>query len=55
MEIEEGKKSPTFDKVMNILKALHTDAQEFLQETGYLPVNVEPDSLGKLRKIPAIS
>jgi SOS-response transcriptional repressor LexA len=55
MEIEDGKKSPTFDKVMNILQAYHADAQEFLQETGYWPVNVEPANLGKLRKIPVIS
>ena len=55
MEIEDGKKSPTFDKVMNILQAYRADAQEFLQETGYWPVNVEPVSLGKLRRVPIIS
>jgi len=55
MEVEEGKKSPTFDKVMNILQAYHADVQEFLRETGYLPVNVEPTDLGKRRRIPIIS
>ncbi len=55
MEIEDGKKSPTFDKVMNILKAYRADAQEFLRETGYLPKNVEPATLGKMRKIPVVS
>ncbi|MBI5634968.1 MAG: helix-turn-helix domain-containing protein [Nitrospirae bacterium] len=54
--IESGqRKTPSFDIVMKILKALHVDLQEFLQETGYLPVNVEPASLKKMRQIPIIS
>jgi SOS-response transcriptional repressor LexA len=40
---------------MKILNALNADVQEFLQETGYIPVNVEPASLKKLRPIPVIS
>ncbi len=55
MEIEDGKKSPTFDKVMQLLKAYHADAQDFLRETGYLPKNVEPAAIGNVRKIPVIS
>jgi SOS-response transcriptional repressor LexA len=55
MEIEEGKKSPTFEKVMQILSAYHADIQDFLRVTGYLPVNVEPASIGKTRKVPVIS
>jgi SOS-response transcriptional repressor LexA len=54
-DIEDGKTMPTFDKVMKLLKAYHADVQEFLQETGYLPPNIEPAPLGKLRKIPIIS
>jgi len=40
---------------MKVLKALNSDLQEFLQETGYLPVNVEPVDLGQRRRIPIIS
>ena len=29
--------------------------QDFLRATGYLPKNVEPAALGKLRKIPVVS
>lgn len=54
--IESGqRKTPSFDIVMKILKALHVDLQEFLQETGYLPVNIEPASLKKMRQVPIIS
>lgn len=54
--IESGqRKTPSFDIVMKILKALHVDLQEFLQETGYLPVNVEPAALKKMRPVPIIS
>ncbi len=54
-EIEDGVTAPSFDKVMRILKAYHSDVQKFLRETGFLPPNVEPANLGKLRKIPIIS
>ena len=40
MDLEEGKKSPAFDKVMQILQAYRADVQDFLRETGYLPKNV---------------
>ena len=54
--IERGqRKNPSFDVVMKILRALHVDLQEFLQETGYLPVNAEPAPLKALRPIPIIS
>jgi len=54
--IESGqRKTPSFGVIMKILRALHVDLQEFLQETGYLPVNIEPASLKKLRPIPVIS
>jgi SOS-response transcriptional repressor LexA len=55
MDIEEGKRSPTFDKVMNILKAYRGDILEFLRETGYLPRTIEPTATGKMRKIPVVS
>jgi SOS-response transcriptional repressor LexA len=53
--IENEKRKPTFDVVMKLLKALDADIQEFLQETGYLPVNVEPAALKKLRPVPVVS
>ena len=55
MDIEEGKRSPTFDKVMNILKAYRADVLEFLRETGYLPKNAEPTATGTMRRIPVVS
>ena len=54
-DIEEGKKVPAFDRVMNLLKAYHADVQEFLRETGYLPQNVEPAVLPKTRAVPLVS
>jgi SOS-response transcriptional repressor LexA len=54
-DIEAGNKMPAFDKVMKLLRAYHADVQDFLKETGYLPVNVEPASMGKLRTVPVIS
>ncbi len=55
MDLEDGKKSPAFNKVMQILRAYRADVQEFLRKTGYLPVNVEPASVGQQRKIPVVS
>jgi len=54
-DIEEDKKSPSFDKVMNLLKAYMVEVKDFLMETGYLPANVEPANLGKTRQIPVVS
>ena len=54
--IEKGEmKTPSFDVVIKILQALHVDLQEFLRETGYLPVNVEPAPLKTVRRVPVIS
>lgn len=38
-----------------MLRAYHADVQEFLRETGYMPQNVEPASIGNQRKIPVVS
>lgn len=54
-DIEEGRKSPSFDKVMKLLRAYMIDTNEFLRETGYLPQNVEPLETESLYKIPLIS
>ena len=54
-EIEEGTTSPTFTKVMSLLKSYHADYQDFLRQTGYLPKNVEPVDNSKMRRIPVIS
>jgi len=55
MEIEAGKKSATFVKIMQILKAYQADIQEFLWETGYIKGNLEPSRPGSLRKVPILS
>jgi SOS-response transcriptional repressor LexA len=54
-DIEEGKKSPSFDKVMNLLRAYMVDINEFLRETGYLPQNVESMETENLYKVPLVS
>jgi SOS-response transcriptional repressor LexA len=53
--IENEKRKPTFDVVMKVLSALNADVQEFLQETGFLPTNVEPAAARKTRPVPVIS
>lgn len=55
MEIEAGKKSATFEKIMQILQAYDADIQEFLWETGYIKGNLEPSRPGSFRKVPLIS
>jgi SOS-response transcriptional repressor LexA len=55
MEIEEGKKSATFEKIMQILKAYRANMQEFLWETGYFWGGVSPIPPGTWRRIPRIS
>lgn len=54
-DIEEGKKSPSFDKVMNLLKAYMADVHEFLRETGYLPKDVKSVQAPKIYKVPLVS
>ncbi|MEM7827718.1 MAG: XRE family transcriptional regulator [Candidatus Aenigmatarchaeota archaeon] len=53
--IEKDRHHPTFKVIMDILKALNADFQDFLEQTGYLPVNVEPVELGKGRAVPVVS
>ena len=55
MEIEGGTKSPTFEKVMQILGAYHADMQDFLRETGHLPQSVTKSSNGACHKVPVVS
>jgi SOS-response transcriptional repressor LexA len=54
-DIESGKSMPTFDKVMELIRAYHAEIDEFLRETGYLPQNIEPVSIGTFKKVPVIS
>jgi len=54
-DIEEDRKSPSFDKVMKLLNAYMVDANEFLRETGYIPQNVEPLETESVYKIPLVS
>jgi SOS-response transcriptional repressor LexA len=55
MEIEAGKKSATFEKMMRILGAYNTNVDQLLEETDYLPANVTPIHYIRLRKVPIIS
>lgn len=54
-DIENDKIKPSFEKIINLLGAYHADIQEFLREIGYLPLNVEPASIGKLNPVPIVS
>lgn len=54
-DIEDNTKMPSFDIVMSLLKTYMADVDEFLRETGYLPSNIEPAKLKKLRPVPVIS
>ncbi len=54
-DIEADKIKPSFEKVVNLLRAYSADIQEFLEQIGYLPQNVESASIGKLNSVPIIS
>lgn len=53
--IEKDKRDPGFKILSQIVSALRIPWDEFLKETGYMPPNVEPVKMGKLRQIPIIS
>lgn len=53
--VEEGKRRPTFDNLMKILKSLGVEAQELLSATGHAGANVEPSRVGKLYRIPVVT
>ena len=53
--IEEGKRRPTFDRLMDILNALGAGMGEFLSETGYGEANVERVTIDTSRKVPVVS
>ena len=52
-DIEDGRSIPSFEMVMKFLKAYMVDIGEFLRQTGYLPLNIEP--VGESNRIPIIS
>jgi SOS-response transcriptional repressor LexA len=52
-DIEDGRSIPSFEMVMKFLKAYTADIREFLQETGYLPADLEP--AGESKRIPVLS
>lgn len=54
-DIENDSIKPSFEKIMNLLKAYQADIQEFLREIGYLSQNVEPVCIGKMNLVPIIS
>lgn len=54
-DIESDAIKPSFEKIINLLRAYHADIQEFLKEIGYLPENVEPSLIGELHPVPVIS
>lgn len=53
--IEGGKRKATFEKLMKILDALGVSAQEFLSETGYSDVNIEPTRIRRLYQVPVVT
>ena len=52
-DIEEERSIPSFEIVMKFLKAYMVDIGEFLRQTGYLPVALEP--VAESKRIPIIS
>ena len=53
--IETGeRKTPSFDIVMRIIRALRADPLEFLQTTGYLSPSAEPAPFKTMRLVPII-
>jgi len=54
-DIESDAIKPSFEKVINLLRAYHADIQEFLRDIGYLPHDVEPALIGKLNPVPIVS
>jgi SOS-response transcriptional repressor LexA len=54
-DIENDKIKPSFEKIINLLKAYKADIQEFLKEIDYRQANVEPVPIGKLNPVPIIS
>jgi SOS-response transcriptional repressor LexA len=54
-DIESDSIKPSFEKIINLLRAYHADIQEFLKEIGYLPHDVEPALIGEMRPVPVIS
>ena len=54
-DIEADKIKPSFEKILNLLRAYNADIHEFLREIGYLPENIEPAAMGKLNTIPIVS
>ena len=54
-DIEYDKIKPSFEKIINLIRAYKADIQEFLREIGYLPQNIEPALIGKVKPVPIIS
>jgi len=52
-DIEDGRSIPSFEIVMQFLKAYMVGIAEFLQETGYLPADLEP--VRESKRLPIIS
>jgi len=53
--IEEGKRSPSFDRMMSLLRTYLVDVNKFLIETGYVPSSVGSVNVYSLKTIPVIS
>lgn len=53
--IEKGKRKPTFDVLVRVMSALAVPFDEFLRETGYLDVNIQPGKVGRIYKIPVVT
>jgi len=53
--IEKGKRRPTFDVLVRVMAGLGVAMDEFLRETGYMDVNIEPVRAGRANKVPVVS
>jgi SOS-response transcriptional repressor LexA len=53
MDIENGRISPSFDKILKLLNIYHANLNDFIENIGYF--NIEPTSLKTLKRIPLIS
>ena len=52
-DVEDGRSIPSFEIIMELLKAYMVEIKELLKQTGYLPHNVEP--AGESKRLPIIS
>jgi SOS-response transcriptional repressor LexA len=52
MDIENGRISPSFDKILKLLNVYHANLNDFIENIGYF--NIEPSSLKTLKRVPLL-